>query len=28
MQFARYQEVPKKIAEEVIAKVTGGAKVP
>jgi len=27
MQFARYQEVPKKIAEEVIAKVTGGAKV-
>jgi len=28
MQFSRYQEVPKKIAEEVIAKVTGGAKVP
>ncbi len=27
MQFARYQEVPKKIAEEVIAKVTGGVKV-
>ncbi|MBZ0269745.1 elongation factor G, partial [bacterium] len=27
MQFSRYQEVPKKIAEEVIAKVTGGAKV-
>jgi elongation factor G len=28
MQFARYQEVPKKIAEEIIAKVTGGAAVP
>jgi elongation factor G len=27
MQFARYQEVPKKVAEEVIAKVTGKAKV-
>jgi elongation factor G len=27
MQFARYQEVPKKIAEEIIARVTGGAKV-
>jgi elongation factor G len=27
MQFARYQEVPKKIAEEIIAKVTGKVKV-
>ena len=27
MQFARYQEVPKKIAEEIVAKVTGGVKV-
>ena len=27
MQFSRYQEVPKKIAEDVIARVTGGAKV-
>jgi elongation factor G len=27
MQFARYQEVPKKIAEEIIQKVTGGARV-
>jgi elongation factor G len=27
MQFARYQEVPKKIAEDIIQKVTGGAKV-
>jgi elongation factor G len=27
MQFARYVEVPKKIAEEIIQKVTGGAKV-
>jgi elongation factor G len=27
MQFARYQEVPKKVAEEIIAKVTGKAKV-
>jgi len=27
MQFARYQEVPKKIGEEIIARVTGGAKV-
>jgi elongation factor G len=27
MQFARYQEVPQKIAEEVIARVTGGLRV-
>jgi elongation factor G len=27
MHFARYQEIPKKIAEEIIAKVTGGLKV-
>jgi elongation factor G len=27
MQFARYQEVPQKIAEEVIARVTGGVRV-
>jgi elongation factor G len=27
MQFARYVEVPRKIAEEIIQKVTGGAKV-
>jgi elongation factor G len=27
MQFARYQEVPKKIAEEIIARVTGKVKV-
>jgi elongation factor G len=27
MQFAHYEPVPKKIAEEVIARVTGGAKV-
>jgi elongation factor G len=27
MQFARYQEVPKKISEEIIQKVTGGANV-
>jgi elongation factor G len=27
MQFARYQEVPKKVAEEVIARVTGKAQV-
>ena len=27
MQFSKYQEVPKKIAEEIVTKVTGGAKV-
>ena len=27
MQFARYQEVPQKISEEVIARVTGGLRV-
>jgi elongation factor G len=27
MEFSHYQEVPKKIAEEIIAKVTGGARV-
>jgi len=27
MQFARYKQVPKKIAEEIVAKVTGGVKV-